>query len=1630
MRLRHPRRTNGTEGTSLTGRASDAAAFRATRSSWDGSKLGLWRGLLSLMVVFATLLFLGAAPAHAGKIVDSFFPFSGTASGSAGSFNTPRDVDVRQSTGKVYVVDQANNRIQVLDSDGGFQFTIGRNVNLTEVGDGGSTQAERNICTAASGDVCQAGAVGGRGGEFDRASGIAVRQSDGQFFVQELGAGAAGGGARIQHFDATGGFVQAWGVDVEQPAASPASSGVFEVCANYAQCQRGSATSPARASAGGFGSVGGTTDANGIAISPLNGHIIAADPANRRISEFDPAALDGGDLDSYPDSFVRSWGVGVDTGSSSQFEICTFASTCQGGAAPGSTQAASPGGFHPNHPLHLTVDSNGVVYADEAGLSNVASSVRRFDSAVVGDSDGPGSAAAAMLRDAFDPGLPEGFTPTALDVAEDSLLVGRGADGVEEYDLGVEPPVLLGGGAHMAGSGLVQNGLAHNDALGRLYVSSNSAPAGSGEQHRIYVLDADGAPGAIEASILPPSDVVAKTATLRASINPQGFPTTFQFEVSKTGLTGSWQPAGPSMSAGSGIAAATYDVAATGLEPDTFYRLRMVVTRGFGNGSAITPELFFVTDPSGPDVTTLPAYGASDSVATLVGTVNPNNSPTRYWFEYGGTGSYGQTAPIPSASAGSGLTEQTVTHQLTGLGASFTYHYRLCATNIHSPDRVCGSDQTFTTLPLQPQDDALARGYELVSPADKLGGTGVGRWYVGLGSMAGSGVAAWSGERFAVQGDYGSVLSGDPEFSFANDWELADRVDGVGWRSHSPVTHPTGHGAHASFLSMQASSEDLSSFLWGANSTPWFFDGFAEGWKTFDGGYLSDWGAPPAAPTRWELFGPDGDDLSGVAVAASANQRLWDVKLSADGSTAVGEVRLGGGVPRLPLVHGLAGPGDPTARVFGDLVSGRSLYLADLSDGLTDAIDVGERELVNACSGETGAGRTMLPAVGGSGDLGELECPAPLAGRDARLVSNLGAALKPDDQTAGSLGGTVSEDGSRVFFLAPDPAATGMPNGTSAFCSATGAATLCPPQLFVRQRTPDGPVVRWISRAQDSLFGDQDATLAGGVRLEGSTPDGDKVFFRTNSPLTADDPNTGGTCAWTPTAPCTTGNASNSSWDLYMYDLPDALKADPADGILTRISRGPTGTADCNSPLPSLAGSGSGGLSGGTDDGKVGALRSVSTDGRRVYFTCTAPLPGVDVPADASRLTSPGGTTATTGQTNLYLYDASLPESERWRFVARLPRVRTAGSLDACASAGTTPRSPFGVHNDLRSTTAGGVGEVEANCVNASSDGRFVTFMTTGRLTVDDPPSPATGDIYGYDADSDELVRITASQGGVDGPKPCATLTATPLCWGTGGVDTYISALSGGKVNTALGVATDPLVAGDKVVFFQSPSRLVPEDADDAYDVYQWRNGDLSLVSTGLSDTDGALYKGNDRSGRNVYFVTRDRLSWQDHDTVADIYTARVGGGIPEPSPPAVCDVMAGACNGGGAQGVLVSPQTDATPAGGNAAMSRKTLSIAGLSAKARGRAARTGRLILRVRTSSAGKLSVVARGKVGKRTKVLARASKSVSRPGVTTIELRLSPIARRALRRGRGLSVSVQVRQAGARPRSMTVRLPEVKS
>jgi hypothetical protein len=434
--------------------------------------------------------------------------------------------------------------------------------------------------------------------------------------------------------------------------------------------------------------------------------------------------------------------------------------------------------------------------------------------------------------------------------------------------------------------------------------------------------------------------------------------------------------------------------------------------------------------------------------------------------------------------------------------------------------------------------------------------------------------------------------------------------------------------------------------------------------------------------------------------------------------------------------------------------------------------------------------------------------------------------------------------------------------------------------------------------------GQRIAEMGQGATFEGASRDGAHVFFRSNAPLTPDDPNGG--------VSITAGSASTSSWDLYRYSLPASLDDDPVDGSLMRISGGPSGTADAATNVTGGAGT---------------ALRFQSDDGHRAYFVTTSPIAGADDTPPKGGVDGPAGAVANASVRNLYLFDDT-SGSPTWRFVARLP-YSTSG-FDSCASgAGEFGPQIEGQVNHTRNV-------YPRNCFRGTPDGQTVVFMTTGQLTADD--TDAIADLYVYEAGADELTRLTAPAPGATGtPFSCAQDAdgdTRELCrgdlgsvgaWGSGGrgaagLNEAARGWGGIRYNN-LAVDDNGVVS----VLFETQSQLLPGDVNgDYYDVYQWRNGELSLISPGQTEDD-AWYSGNSLDGEDIFIWTAQRIDPRElDDGDFDLYDLRRGGGFPYTPPPTPCDVLAFECETE-AKNANASPRAGSTGLAGQGNVQQKS---------------------------------------------------------------------------------------------------------
>lgn len=191
----------------------------------------------------------------------------------------------------------------------------------------------------------------------------------------------------------------------------------------------------------------------------------------------------------------------------------------------------------------------------------------------------------------------------------------------------------------------------------------------------------------------------------------------------------------------------------------------------------------------------------------------------------------------------------------------------------------------------------------------------------------------------------------------------------------------------------------------------------------------------------------------------------------------------------------------------------------------------------------------------------------------------------------------------------------------------------------------------------------------------------------------------------------------------------------------------------------------------------------------------------------------------------------------------------------------------------------------------ASPDGRFLAFESTGSLTGYDNVGPTCVPIL-------EGVQVSGYE-----PGACAEIflydsaSATLRC---ASCNPDNSPPSGPAVirfpaknfNIEDRVAyPERNIAEDGRVFFDTRDQLSPNDTNGRrYDVYEYYQGELHLLSSGTSTAD-SFFLDADASGSDVFIGTAQPLVGRDRDQTYDIYDARVGGGFAE--PPA-----AGACSG------------------------------------------------------------------------------------------------------------------------------------
>lgn len=294
-------------------------------------------------------------------------------------------------------------------------------------------------------------------------------------------------------------------------------------------------------------------------------------------------------------------------------------------------------------------------------------------------------------------------------------------------------------------------------------------------------------------------------------------------------------------------------------------------------------------------------------------------------------------------------------------------------------------------------------------------------------------------------------------------------------------------------------------------------------------------------------------------------------------------------------------------------------------------------------------------------------------------------------------------------------------------------------------------------------------------------------------------------------------------------------------------------------------------------------------------------------------------------------------------------------------------------------------------------------FSSVAPLVADD--TDASSDLFRFDAGTASLVKVSAGADGRGNEEVPATAPGPDF--------------QGGDPAQR---PTQNVSADGSHVLFHTTEALVPDDVNDAGDVYEWADGRTTLVSDGVhpggAGADG-LGMAISADGGTVAFATDAALLPSDTDTAVDIYVLRGGAdaSLPAVEGPKACEP--GACQSPPtAAPATAAPATPAFVGPGNvrpgsSGPGRPPLGVPAR-AKARGSVAR-----LRIRVPAAGRLAISGPG--------LRRTTRSVSKAGAYTLRVSLTAASKRAL--GRTGSVdrraTVRLTLADGRGASATARI-----
>jgi hypothetical protein len=947
------------------------------------------------------------------------------------------------------------------------------------------------------------------------------------------------------------------------------------------------------------------------------------------------------------------------------------------------------------------------------------------------------------------------------------------------------------------------------------------------------------------------------------------------------------------------------------LEPETAYRFRLVASNsgGASKGDAVLfgPPVPIAKKP-------LPVLYHE---ATLRGEIETSGLATKYHFDYGTEESYGQSTLVVELPPGE--ESVAVNAPLTGLEEGTEYHFRLVAENpVGTAEDEGPPFETLERRESPPCPNAEyrfglsanlpdCRAYELVTPAQT---NGLSPYAAAHGTSPSLGFSNWltvqrdegAGERLTYFAD--GTLPGFEGNGVLDGYRAergAEEHPAGGWQSalFSPDYAETVPGAHASPFQLGVASDQLYS-AWEINHepstfpktrahgvylrTPTGFEALAQGSVEVEG--KTEVRTDLGALSRYVSAG-------GAHVIFSSKAHLED-DAPPEGNVALYDRAAGSASAHVLTLPPSNASEDEEAEFLDALLSKEQASFSGVSEdgatvvfkvgvGLYARLDNANTERITPRTAQVGdtlgcaAGPLLGLAPGEKRKFQWLRDGAPISGASGGdLTSSTDYTTVPADEGAALQCQTVAteDDPRSVAVSAPieiDP---------------LGAGQAPQPPAQIAAPTPPSPTVGTVESCNAGSWEGAESLAyqwyVNGKAIAGATS-------QTYEVQAADVPGTLQCVVTGTNAAAAVAKASG-----LQPTSPAPAKATPVATAQAAVKTTYAGTSEDGRYVFFALGDGVSPRrlfrfdtqsESATEIAATGIFAEVSPDGSHAFFSSTEALSGGEE--------NDNGEEAEEGARNLYAWDGT-----ETSFIGRLSAEDFKQNAFAgisgmnlaawTAAIGLSPQAGRSLA-PIRSTPGGGA----------------FAFQSHARLTAYD--NEGVGEIYRYEPAAAAGERLLCVSCDPSGAPPSADALLEDIRFGVS---------SPVKSSTMIANLTD----GGKEVVFQSFDRLLPEDANEVEDVYEWEaqgagepectrpGGCLALISSGQGETPSFLY-GMSADGHDVFFRTQEKLVGLDVPGSPSIYDARVGGGIPEPAEPAPC--QGDACQGSGSTPpTLPSPAT------------------------------------------------------------------------------------------------------------------------